>query len=158
MKNFRGVGITLLALSMGMGGLASAQVRGSHDNNDHRSDWRGPGAVSDHTLAARDVRHQRDNRDVHGNAYANPYYGVRGEAHDQRGDQQGDWHGAGLRYHLRSGSPLSRPYRGPQYVVNDWRGRHLSEPPRGYQWVEAGGGYVLAAIATGVILQMLLND
>jgi len=42
-------------------------------------------------------------------------------------------------------------------VVNDWRARHLSPPPRGYHWVQTGGDYVLVAIATGVILQLLLH-
>jgi hypothetical protein len=37
------------------------------------------------------------------------------------------------------------------------RGHHLSAPPRGYHWVQMGGDYVLVAIATGVILQLLLN-
>jgi Ni/Co efflux regulator RcnB len=42
-------------------------------------------------------------------------------------------------------------------VVNDWRGQHLSAPPRGYHWVQTGGDYVLVAIATGIILQLMLN-
>ena len=43
------------------------------------------------------------------------------------------------------------------YVVDDWRGHHLSAPPRGYHWVQTGSDYVLVAIATGVILQLLLS-
>lgn len=43
-------------------------------------------------------------------------------------------------------------------VVSDWRGLHLRRPPRGYHWVEADGDYVLAAVATGVILQVILNN
>jgi Ni/Co efflux regulator RcnB len=43
-------------------------------------------------------------------------------------------------------------------VVDDWRGHHLSPPPRGYHWVHTGGDYVLVAIATGIILQLLLNN
>ena len=42
-------------------------------------------------------------------------------------------------------------------VVDDWRGHHLSPPPRGYHWVQTGGDYVLVAIATGVIMQILLS-
>jgi Ni/Co efflux regulator RcnB len=53
---------------------------------------------------------------------------------------------------------LPRDQRQRQYVVNDWRGHQLSQPPRGYQWVQSGGDYVLVAIATGVILQLLLRD
>ena len=39
----------------------------------------------------------------------------------------------------------------------DWRGRHLRAPPRGYEWREVDGNYVLAAVATGVIADLLLN-
>jgi Ni/Co efflux regulator RcnB len=49
-------------------------------------------------------------------------------------------------------------YRSHQYVVDDWRGHRLSAPPRGYHWVQTGGDYVLVAIATGIILQLLLNN
>ena len=49
-------------------------------------------------------------------------------------------------------------YRDRQYIVSDWRGHHLSPPPRGYYWVQQGGDYLLVAIATGIIAQLLLNS
>jgi Ni/Co efflux regulator RcnB len=64
----------------------------------------------------------------------------------------------GYRHEMRRGGRLPDEYRGGRYVVNDWRGRHLSAPPRGYQWVQANNDYVLAAIATGLIAQVLLNN
>lgn len=60
----------------------------------------------------------------------------------------------------RGGPPdrRARPQRHqPRDVVNDWRARHLSPPPRGYHWVQTGGGFALVAIATGVFLQLLLH-
>ena len=48
-------------------------------------------------------------------------------------------------------------YRSHHYVVNDWRGHHLSAPPRGYHWIQNGGDYLLVAIATGVIASMVLS-
>lgn len=48
-------------------------------------------------------------------------------------------------------------YRSHHYVVNDWRGHHLSAPPRGYQWVQNGADYLLIGIATGVIANMVLG-
>src|SRR5579871_1543726 len=33
----------------------------------------------------------------------------------------------------------------------DYRQHHLRHPPRGYEWRESHGQYVLAAVATGVI-------
>ena len=55
------------------------------------------------------------------------------------------------------GDRLPPQYRDRQYVVNDWRGHQLSAPPRGYQWVQNGSDYLLVAIATGIIAQLLLN-
>jgi len=49
--------------------------------------------------------------------------------------------------------PHSPQYRSRQYVVEDWRGHRLHQPPHGYQWVQVGGDYVLVAIATGIIAQ-----
>ena len=43
------------------------------------------------------------------------------------------------------------------YIVSDWKLRHLSAPPRGYHWVQADDRYVLAAIATGVIADIVIT-
>ena len=64
--------------------------------------------------------------------------------------------GAGPGHNFYRGDRLPWEYRQRTYVVEDWRGHRLSAPPRGYHWVQAGGDYVLVAIATGVILQLLL--
>lgn len=39
----------------------------------------------------------------------------------------------------------------------DWRARHLHQPPRGYEWREIDGSYVMAAVATGVIASIILS-
>jgi Ni/Co efflux regulator RcnB len=57
----------------------------------------------------------------------------------------------------RKGDRLPPEYRGRNYVVDDWRGRGLAAPPRGYQWIGVNGDYVLAAIATGVIASILMS-
>jgi len=72
-------------------------------------------------------------------------------------DAQERSRGAGPEQHWRKGDRLSAEYRSKQYVVDDWRGHHLSAPPRGYHWVQLGGDYVLVAITTGIILQLLLS-
>lgn len=59
------------------------------------------------------------------------------------GPMDGDWH--------RRGRPLPREYRDRQYVINDYRQYQLQPPPRGYQWVGVGGDYLLVAITSGVI-------
>lgn len=59
----------------------------------------------------------------------------------------------------RRGQRLPPQYRNnKRYVVNDWQQRHLRKPPRGYHWVrDDNNNYFLAAITTGVILDLLLN-
>ncbi|MGZ5195356.1 MAG: RcnB family protein [Ramlibacter sp.] len=57
----------------------------------------------------------------------------------------------------RRGDRLPQEYRHRNYVVDDWRGHHLRQPPRGYQWVQDGSDYILVAIATGIIAEVLLN-
>jgi Ni/Co efflux regulator RcnB len=66
--------------------------------------------------------------------------------------------GAGPEHSYYRGERLPAYYRSNQYVVNDWRGHRLSAPPRGYHWVQTGGDYVLVAIATGLSLNMIINN
>jgi Ni/Co efflux regulator RcnB len=87
-------------------------------------------------------------------------YGARG---GDRGGNEGygggrHWDGAGPNHSWRRGDRLPSQYRSNQYVVNDWRGHHLRQPPRGYHWVQSGSDYVLAAVATGVIADLIINS
>lgn len=72
-------------------------------------------------------------------------------------DQQRFYYGA-RSPEFRRGGYIPYEYRSHQYYVNDWRGHHLSAPPRGYQWVQVGSDYVLIAIATGLIANLILNQ
>ncbi len=78
----------------------------------------------------------------------------RGEQGSYRSDNE---RGAGPSHGYYRGDRLPVIYRTRQYVVEDWRGHGLRTPPRGYHWVQTGSDYVLVAIATGVILELLLN-
>jgi Ni/Co efflux regulator RcnB len=69
-----------------------------------------------------------------------------------------DGPGAGPEHSFYRGGRLPGDYRSRQYVVDDWRAHHLRQPPRGYHWVQTGGDYVLVAIATGIIADILLNQ
>ena len=55
----------------------------------------------------------------------------------------------------RRGSSLPPYYRG--YVVNDYHRYHLRQPPRGYAWYRVGNDYLLAAIASGIIFDIIAN-
>jgi Ni/Co efflux regulator RcnB len=159
-----------LALSMGVGGVASAQPRGPDSDNgmsrwDGRQDSRGP-------RGDRDFRGERDQRDRdRGRPVWNDRDDRRGpppvvyrdgprdwRGHDLRNDRRPEWRSAGPGPRWHRGERLPSYYRSRQYVVDDWRGHRLSAPPAGYHWVQAGDEYVLAAIATGVILSVLLNN
>ena len=87
-----------------------------------------------------DNRHRRNDR----NDYRS------GRQNDRRGHPQphADW---------RRGGHVPSEYRGRGYVVNDYRAYRLNAPPRGYQWIGVGGDYVLAAIATGLIAQIIIG-
>jgi Ni/Co efflux regulator RcnB len=86
------------------------------------------------------------------------YQDSRREDRERRGfgGERAD-RGAGPEHDFYRGGRLPLQYRSKQYVVNDWHGHGLRSPPRGYQWVQTGGDYVLVAIATGIILELLLN-
>jgi len=105
---------------------------------------------------------QRDNdrRDDHRND-RNDRNDSRDDYRNDRRDDRRDarrWDGAGPSHDLRRGGRLPNQYRNRQYVVDDWRGHRLRQPPRGYHWVQTGGDYVLAAIATGVIADLIINS
>ena len=58
---------------------------------------------------------------------------------------------------LRPGYVVPKPYRHKQYVVTDWRMHRLYAPPHGYHWVQVSGDYVLVAIASGIVTQILMG-
>ena len=68
------------------------------------------------------------------------------------------------RYHnarsaeFRRGHRLPAQLRHRQYVVSDWRSHRLAAPPRGYHWVQVGPDYVLSAIATGIVVNLILGS
>ena len=53
------------------------------------------------------------------------------------------------------GHAVDPHYRGDRYWVTDWRARHLYAPPRDHRWLAVNGDYVLVAIASGVIVNIL---
>ncbi len=128
----------ILAITLASGGFAYAQ--GNGERNDRGREDRGQRAEQQGRHG--DNGRQQERREDRGN----------------RGGERRDERGAGPDHEFRRGSRLPAEYRSRQYVVDDWRGHHLSAPPRGYHWVQTGGDFVLVAITTGIILQLLLNN
>lgn len=144
----------ILAMSLSVAGFSFAQ---------------GSGLDPDRNAGGRDGQGQRNAQTQrNGQMQRNAQQARR----DQQARQQNRWQnqgrannyayqnerGAGPDHQFYRGGRLPPQYRSRQYVVNDWRGHHLNAPPRGYHWVQTGGDYVLVAIATGVILQILLSQ
>jgi Ni/Co efflux regulator RcnB len=80
-----------------------------------------------------------------------------GHGHDDH------WHDRGHHDRGRHGHPHHHWERGHRYdgrivVVHEYERVHLRPPPRGYHWVrDDNNDYVLVAIATGIILDYVLN-
>ncbi len=125
----------ILTMCLATGGLAYAQPYG--DRRDRGRDEQARGQQDRRDNAGR----QQDRREN------------RGRANERR-----DERGAGPSHEFHRGDRLPVQYRHRHYVVDDWRSHNLSAPPRGYHWVQTGGDYVLVAIATGIILQLMLNN
>lgn len=53
----------------------------------------------------------------------------------------------------RRGQVLPPAYRGA--VVSDFGRYHLRRPPRGYYWVHEGDDFVLVAMGTGLIFDVI---
>ncbi|MEP6876854.1 MAG: RcnB family protein [Burkholderiales bacterium] len=144
--------IAIAAACMGLSGLAVAQDKEERAERAAREEKMRPPAPdrARDQRPQRDLRDQRDQRD----------HRVQYDQHDRRGPppHMDRGRGAGPDYNFYRGGRLPPQYRGREYVVDDWRGHHLRQPPRGYHWVQTGPDYLLVAISTGIIASILLNQ
>lgn len=101
-------------------------------------------------------RPQHAQRPVRPDYRPGPSHGVRPPAYRPRPPHA--YRGAGPHHNWHRGSRLPPAYRTQHYVVRDWRGHRLYAPPRGHYWVQNGADYLLVAIATGVIAQIVLHN
>ena len=121
----------VLAMALAVPALSMAQHDDRHDDHDR----------------GEQLKHNEPQRRIAPPAHRPPM-------HDMHADERG----AGPDHAFRRGGRLPADYRSRQYVVDDWRGHHLTAPPRGYHWVQTGADYVLVAVATGIIADILLNQ
>jgi Ni/Co efflux regulator RcnB len=125
----------VIALTMAAGQLAFAQ--GNSNRNDRDRD----GNEGRQQERRGDMAYHHDNRDF-------------GRSHNE---ERSRGRGAGPNHEYYRGDRLPVEYRHRQYVVDDWRSHNLSAPPRGYHWIQSGNDYILIAVATGIIAQLMLN-
>jgi Ni/Co efflux regulator RcnB len=91
-----------------------------------------------------------------GHAYGHDRHGPPRGHYDNRYHDRGP--GAGPHHEFHRGDRLAAEYRHRQYVVDNWRLHHLAPPPRGYHWVQTGPDYVLVAITSGIIAQIVIGN
>jgi len=153
----------IAAASLGFSSLSFAQEyerRGS-DASGQRSDQR-QHMTPDHgngngKVEPRDAHHpQRNPGGKWDQRDASPR-GMDQHGSDSRNGPHNRQFGArGPEFHR--GGHIPGGYRNHEYVVDDWRAHRLSPPPRGHHWVQVGADYVLVAIATGIIAQLVLSQ
>ena len=136
----------LAAASLGFGSLSFAQGYDRRGDNDRQGYQ----------------QRERDRRDDDRRGFQNRERFERGDRRDdmryRRDDRRERFHYGARGPEWRRGGHIPPEYRNRQYFVSDWRAHRLSPPPRGYQWVQVGGDYVLVAIATGIIAQLILSQ
>lgn len=134
--------------SLGMSSLSFAQGRGD--------DRRG-GGDDRHQAQRQGPPHADQRNQQRGPNRAEPPRGqISYEQPDMRRNDRNNFYNA-RGPEFRRGGHIQREYRSRQYVVSDYRTHRLSPPPRGQQWVQVGADYVLIAIATGLIAQIVLG-
>ncbi len=100
----------------------------------------------------RDLRYDR--------ARADSWRG-RPEWNAYRGSRAGYWYAPGYGYRpyshfgWRRGAYVPPIYR--SYYVQDWGYYGLRPPPPGYRWIYADGNFVLMAVATGLIADLIVH-
>jgi len=108
-------------------------------------------------LARDDGYGHRDRRDDDGPRHSQRF----DRDHDRRGHweaRDNDHRRWDDRRNWRRGGYLPPTYRGHYHEVSDWRAHRVQAPPSGYHWVSANGDLVLAAIATGLIAQIIASQ
>ena len=88
---------------------------------------------------------------VAGSAAAQPHGHDRNSAYSHQGYDRNAHH------NWRQGGRIDRSdwNRGARV---DYRRHHLRAPPRGYEWRQVDGDYVLAAAATGIIASIIASS
>jgi Ni/Co efflux regulator RcnB len=131
-----------------------------HDQRDARRDGVvTPGERRELRDDRRDIRHDR--RDLRYDRMRAETWRERAEWRAFHGPRPGYWYAPGYGYRpyghfgWRRGVYVPPPYRG--YYVQDWAYYGLRPPPPGYRWIYADGNFVLMAVATGLIADVILH-
>lgn len=177
---------SILAGTLGVSSLALAQDgrRGDRDRGDRAEQRQDRGERREHRLERRDDR--RDARQDRREWRAERRDDRRDDRREDRAYRQGYNAGyhtqpsynhsqpryvynqpsyvysqPGYRSHaprFQRGAYLPHEYRNRGHYVNDWRShRGLYAPPYGHQWVQVDNDFLLVALATGLIANLLVQ-
>jgi Ni/Co efflux regulator RcnB len=152
--------LTAAAIALALMSASVAMADEHHDHGDWRNwsaehrdfDRRGGDERRDWRDDRRDEEHDRwhDRRewqDRHDHEWS--------EGRFRDDDYRRAW---GYREHeWRRGERLPVSYYAAPYVIGDYRAYGLREPPYGCRWIRVNNDVVLAAIATGVVLDVVYN-
>lgn len=139
---------SLVIASLGLGAVPSFAQPARHEAREARQDLREAQRDLRRADTPREAREaRRDMREAQRDLR---------EAREDRREERRYYNAHGPEF--RRGHRLPPELRSRQYVVNDWHRHRLAPPPRGYQWVQVGPDYVLVAIATGLIANLILNQ
>jgi Ni/Co efflux regulator RcnB len=122
-----------------------------------------PGERHDERRDHREINREinRDRRDLRYDRARAESWRDRAEWREFRGERRGYWYAPGYgyrpitRYGWRRGAYVPAAYR--SYYVQDWGYYGLRPPPPGYRWIYADGNFVLMAVASGLIADVLLH-
>jgi Ni/Co efflux regulator RcnB len=133
------------------------------DRREYRQDRRD--AVRDGHVSPREHRElQRDRRELRYDRRRADTWRNRDEWRAYRGARSGYWYAPGYGYRRvdpryrhawRRGGYVPAAYRG--YYVQDPYYYGLRAPPPGHRWVYADGNFVLMALSTGLIADIIAN-
>jgi len=139
------------------GGFRPDWGGGRHEERrDERSEWR--------HAERREWRRTEPERIVRFDRGRPESWRHRPEWRAYAGPRAGYWYAPGYGYY-RENPGLHLGWRRGGYVpvtyrrlyVQDWGYYGLRAPPRGYRWVYVDGDFVLMAVATGLILDVILH-
>ncbi|WP_447751822.1 RcnB family protein [Pseudomonas nicosulfuronedens] len=135
----------LLSAALLLGSPLASFAQPSPDNGPNRQDHRAPQQQQmqqpQHAPQG-EQNHQAHSGQYNTHTYRNPEY------HPQAGMPvpHRDWH---------RGVVVQPNYRSDRYWVTDWHARHLYAPPQNHRWLYVNGDYILVAITSGVIVNIL---
>lgn len=155
----------LIILAGGLLCAATAVAASPAPKHDDRGQQDDQGWQSDHGNG----HGKHGDKDEHG--HGNRDHDRGWDDRDDRGNDR-DWRDHDDRYRgyyvrhdngrhegwYKRGGYIPVEYRDRRYVVEDWQVYHLRQPPYGYRYVRGDDGqFLLVAIATGIITDILLS-